>query len=120
MKPVEEYRGKEYCCTVEYIEVSLLSHELAVFAHDILNNSKDGPNHDEAAGDIEDYEEFFPRCCDLEAGGGGIVIDSAVEDDCNDNKHAKEDELDKEADDDNDLTLITSRLGVGSSEHAAT
>lgn len=119
MNPVEKDRDKKHQCPVEYVNVSFFSHEFTVFAHYILNDSEDRSNHNEATGDVKDYKELLPWCLGFEARDSRLVMNPAMKHDRNNDKHAEEDELDKEADYDDELTSITSRLAISSCKHAA-
>lgn len=101
---------------VQHIGVDFLLHEASIISLSVLGHAKDGPDHDQHAAEVENTQESLP------GPGGGFGLErwvhdnSDVENSCHQHEAAKEGNLNAQADENNGVSEVLSRLGLGTGE----
>lgn len=100
MEHIEHGSNKEHQRRIEDVNVHLACHQRSIATGDVLGNPENRPNHDQKTCAIQNPEERSPAQGGRVAGISGILIDAIVEETGDDDKASEEENLDREAGDD--------------------
>ncbi|RDW75653.1 hypothetical protein BP5796_06474 [Coleophoma crateriformis] len=117
---IEEQHRQEHQSRIKDVDIHLIAQQWPVLAHHVLDDTKDGTDHDEERGDVEDEEMPLPVDMGAESALGGIGVHAVMENGRDHDEESEEEELDTQSSRDDILSQVHLGLLLGLGEDATT
>lgn len=110
---IEQHHSEEHQHGIKDIQEYLMIQQIPILAHNVLNDSEDGTDHDQEAGAVENVEVALPWDSELLGTQGGHGAQAVVEDPSDEDKEAEEEDLDSQTASNNILAELDAVIAGG-------
>ena len=91
---IKQHHGRKHQDRIKDIQKHLMIQQIPICAHDVLDDTEDGSDHDQEAGAVEHVEVALPRDGELLGAQGGNGTEAVIEDPGDGDEEAEEEDLD--------------------------